>query len=208
MSFQTRRVTLFSIALISAVVVGYLSFSALSPCIGFRHPTYWLYCKGQCTNTDTDPDNCGACGNQCTSGASCSNGRCLCPGGQTLCNGTCVNTSTDPKNCGTCGKLCGTAYTLPTTCSAGVCATTCPSTQQSCGALALYGCCPAAPSTTRFCTCAQGPTDHCLSGWWACGVGQQLQGPPMACQPFQPFGGPALKSPPPAMCLGAPNQVP
>jgi hypothetical protein len=209
MSLQTRRVTLISIALISAAVFGYFFINSLSPCIGFGHPKYWLDCQGQCTNTNTDPGNCGTCGNQCTSGTSCSDGQCLCPSGQTLCNGTCVNTSTDSKNCGACGKVCGTAYTLPTTCSAGVCGTTCPPTQQSCGALAVYGCCPVAPSTTRVCTCAQEPSQECSSGWWACGVGQQLQGPaPMACQPFQPFGGPALTSPPPAMCLGAPNQVP
>jgi len=36
-------------------------------------------CNGMCTSLASDPANCGACGNQCPSGASCSAGQCVAP---------------------------------------------------------------------------------------------------------------------------------
>jgi hypothetical protein len=54
-------------------------------------------CGGACVNTQTDPLNCGACGNICLAGF---------PAGMTCCGGVCVNTQTDPTNCGTCGNAC------------------------------------------------------------------------------------------------------
>ena len=49
-------------------------------------------CGAQCVNTNTDPNNCGACGNSCN-GFSC-------------CNGQCTDTSADQNNCGACGAVC------------------------------------------------------------------------------------------------------
>jgi hypothetical protein len=63
-------------------------------------------CNGQTVNTQTDTQNCGACGHACATGATCTNGTCECPNGQIDCTGKCANTSTDIQNCGKCGTLC------------------------------------------------------------------------------------------------------
>ncbi len=55
---------------------------------------------------DSDPANCGACGNACAAGEICWKGACGCPSGQTVCNGQCVRLSDDPENCGACGNAC------------------------------------------------------------------------------------------------------
>jgi hypothetical protein len=73
-------------------------------------------CNGQCTNTATDPNNCGGCagggGSVCPFGWACSGGACLdlcpfpeCPGapdGGT----TCIDLNNDRQNCGACGNAC------------------------------------------------------------------------------------------------------
>jgi len=38
-----------------------------------------ILCNGQCTDSLTDPDNCGTCGNVCASGTSCVDGQCTAP---------------------------------------------------------------------------------------------------------------------------------
>jgi hypothetical protein len=68
-----------------------------------------------CANLQIDSDHCGACGNACPAGESCSSGACTdtpCDppdcGGDPMrcCGGTCVNTDTDMENCGVCGRVC------------------------------------------------------------------------------------------------------
>jgi hypothetical protein len=79
-------------------------------------------CSGTCTDTQTDPYNCGMCGNSCQGGSGCTNGMCAaptCSSGETLCGSTCTNTQTDSNNCGTCNTVCANG----STCSSGMCTT-------------------------------------------------------------------------------------
>jgi len=75
-------------------------------------------CCGQgCTDTTTDPINCGACNSPCPTGNACVGGVCkaptTCNGGpacatvDTCCPSGCINTTNDANNCGGCGVICG-----------------------------------------------------------------------------------------------------
>ncbi len=86
-----------------------------------------------CAAVQVDPDNCGGCGMQCTTGTYCSGGSCgaACTGlTSVLCSGTCVDTQSDNKNCGSCSHACPAGQV----CSAGGCATTCAASYVFCGA--------------------------------------------------------------------------
>jgi hypothetical protein len=68
-------------------------------------------CHHDCVDLNTDPRDCGACGNVCEAGQQCVQGACtcdgiICPTGTTCCNKQCVDFSTDPDNCGSCGHAC------------------------------------------------------------------------------------------------------
>src|SRR5229473_1016366 len=79
-------------------------------------------CTTFCTNTQTDPQNCGAgvagCGKACKPGASCAAGTCQCLApNPDDCGALCTNRQTDPKNCGPCGTVCNATQT----CVSGSC---------------------------------------------------------------------------------------
>ncbi|MCC6876707.1 MAG: hypothetical protein IT378_20560 [Sandaracinaceae bacterium] len=88
-------------------------------------------CGGMCLDVTSDEMTCGACGNQCGTGETCSGGRCTCgsttggagaeacPGASSVCcgNSVCRNLDTDENNCGGCGVGCGTNEV----CLAGIC---------------------------------------------------------------------------------------
>ena len=86
-------------------------------------------CSGQCTDTSTDPEHCGACGVRCPPTFICQNGGCGCPAGFTLCFGGCFDTTSDPSHCGGCTVTCGAG----SSCFNGQCA------QNLLGALQLNG---------------------------------------------------------------------
>lgn len=90
-------------------------------------------CNDQCVNIETDPNNCGACGNVCTGGQTCQNGACVCASGEIFCNSECVSES-DPNNCGGCGNVCtGCTQCTATSAGGGVayqCTSGCPEGQE------------------------------------------------------------------------------
>ncbi len=60
-------------------------------------------CEVAVTN---DPNNCGVCGNKCSPGVHCIEGKCGCDSGMVDCDGRCVDVRGDDYNCGTCGTIC------------------------------------------------------------------------------------------------------
>lgn len=73
-------------------------------CGGCNSPcTSGTCCSGQCTNTASDPENCGRCNKACLTGQKCVASACHC---DTMCGGRCVDLQTDNNNCGTCGHHC------------------------------------------------------------------------------------------------------
>ena len=78
-------------------------------------------CGNTCVNAQTDPANCGGCGNRCGNNQACAGGQCQggggCSSGQTACGNQCVDTQTDNRHCGGCGTVCGSG----TSCVRGAC---------------------------------------------------------------------------------------
>jgi hypothetical protein len=71
-------------------------------------PIYRTRCDGVCLPTNADPDNCGACGTECTGEQACSAGVCSdeCAPGLTICDNACVDLANDSAHCGECGQAC------------------------------------------------------------------------------------------------------
>jgi hypothetical protein len=140
---------------------------------------------GGCKDAQTDPNNCGGCGNASSGDPpnehvcpgpqpSCVGGCCA---GTTSCGGSCVDMTTDSKNCGACGNVCPNGEA----CDNGSCL--CAATGESC---ASVGCCGAGlcnasghcqdPAPCSSFSWAAGPRDPssgaCLNGPSTCATWQ------------------------------------
>ncbi len=143
-------------------------------------------CETTCTNTQTDPKNCNACGTVCPgpdSGpgqATCTAGHCTlgCQGSTTNCSGGCVDLSTDPNHCGSCTQACSgptTAGTGKAACTAGpdggpACSLACTApTSQACGGDCVDP--TSAAHCGSSCLACPGPTTGAGSGSAVCTLG-------------------------------------
>jgi hypothetical protein len=112
-------------------------------------------CGGATVNIDTDPSNCGVCGNVCPAptspmnfhqAATCTAGVCGigCAVGFGDCDGMasngCEYPVTDTSNCGACGHVCGAKNTTAVSCTAGKCVLTCAPGDAHCSSDDSTGC--------------------------------------------------------------------
>lgn len=117
-------------------------------------------CGETCRNLMIDRANCGACGNQCASTASCVDGECRCPNDLTHCTpGQCVDLNSTTAHCGTCGNACPTGGS----CASGECV--CPANHEVCG-----GACTTFTTRTNCGSCGNSCATggSCVSGTCVC----------------------------------------
>ena len=140
-------------------------------------PVGQLFCEGECTVVDIDPDHCGQCGRRCGPDQVCSAGQCGsdCTGGTTKCGDVCVNTDTDQQNCGSCGNACPAGQVCD---GSGSCVLSCPPEQTECGGACVNtdtnnshcGQCNHPCTSPQVCNGAGECDATCQSGWVLCGT--------------------------------------
>lgn len=114
-------------------------------------------CDGKCVNVDTDPLNCGGCGQRCQLNATCTDGQCACvvPACPDFQFGFTCCPQGNPVSC-SCGLSDpGSLFTDPLTCD-DIPAAECPEAQRCIGPT-CQACCPVgATCDTTTGTCLQG----------------------------------------------------
>ncbi|MFO0563478.1 MAG: hypothetical protein U0269_35975 [Polyangiales bacterium] len=131
-------------------------------------------------NTQTDVNNCGACGTVCPMGQFCVAGACRvdCTAPRTICGAgammTCVDLQSDTSNCGTCGTACSIANATAA-CAMGACGiASCNAGFGNCDGNAMNGCETNTNTSLSHCGgCGMGcapanATGACTAG--ACGI--------------------------------------
>lgn len=129
-------------------------------------------CGASCVNTQTDPENCGACGKPVGVNQTCVAGKPTCMAGFADCDaalGCEANTQTDNAHCGSCTNSCK----LGAVCNAGSCACA-PTTPNDCGATCAQCCNDTQCSDGNSCT-----ADVCNAG--TCSVGLKCAGGGTCC---------------------------
>jgi hypothetical protein len=162
---------------LSQTIRGYNLATAITECVrqygggcsaSFEQPTCCFPATGPeggvCVDLWNDPNNCGSCGNECST---CTQGVCGCSPPLTSCGNGCANLSNDPQNCGSCSTVCsGPTENSTGICSNGTCvpgAFACDSGYTQCGSTCedlnsdiqnCGGCgyaCPTTPHSISIC---------------------------------------------------------
>ncbi len=101
---------------------------AESPIVGLDCRADRAFCDGACVDLQTDPANCGSCGDACGAAQTCAAGECVSDDdgpdvcdGRTDCDGQCVDAQSDPSHCGACGLACADGEA----CERGECVSAC-----------------------------------------------------------------------------------
>lgn len=145
-------------------------------------------CVGQCVDTATSLEHCGACGRACSMGQRCEAGACVtpCEAPRVLCGGACVDSRSDATNCGGCGTVCPTAANASPACVSGACLQQCSAGFGDCDGDSRNGCETSLTANVSHCgacrnACPGGSFAVCAMGSCAtqCSPGQTLCG--MAC---------------------------
>jgi len=108
-------------------------------CVSSCTQTKPTTCSGTCVDTQSDPENCGACHVSCASpnaDTQCSDGKCglpVCKAGYGDCTSApgCETRLNSLTNCGACGKTCGAANDAAS-CTTGTCVVGCKSSTEDC----------------------------------------------------------------------------
>lgn len=127
-----------------------------------------LACGATCVDPQTDPKNCGSCGNACGSTDVCASGQCrsTCLANQSKCDtdagAYCANMQTDNANCGACGHACDVGQV----CSSSKCGSTCDTGQALCKP----------DGGAAYCATTDTDNANCGACGKACGLGQVCSG--------------------------------
>jgi hypothetical protein len=78
-----------------------------------------IACGAECSDLNSDPQNCGACGRACASSEFCSEGGCVdeCGRGSSVCGRSCYDLASDSTHCGGCDRPCASGFS----CVEGAC---------------------------------------------------------------------------------------